>query len=203
MQGTLQKEKFGCKWMRIGFADKIFSTIFLIISFSAMILLAIWAYQELPKTKWRWGYFILIYLGAAIFYTNIGVWLHEQLHCLVFRGGDDTSPTQISFSRKYFLFLDGHYTVKGPIPYRKNRRALLAPILLPLGLSFIGLIGDRFLPGWWFPVLLTMAVAGVLDMIHDFYMVLKIQQIGEKGKYWDRGQYLEVVWKEQTQADAA
>jgi hypothetical protein len=39
-------------------------------------------------------------------------------------------------------------------------------------------------------------VAGVLDMIHDFYWYSQIRFIGEKGKYWDNGRELEVVWKE-------
>jgi hypothetical protein len=92
--------------------------------------------------------------------------------------------------------LNGHYTVKGPITYRTNQRALLAPLTLPIGLSAIGLMGNLFLPGWWLPVLLTMGVAGLIDMIHDFYMYSKIRVIGEKGKYWGTGKYLEVVWKE-------
>ena len=47
--------------------------------------------------------------------------------------------------------------------------------------------------------MLTMAVAGVMDMTHDFYMYSQIRLIGEKGKYWDKGHEIEVVWKDQAQ----
>ena len=51
------------------------------------------------------------------------------------------------------------------------------------------------LPGWWFPIMATMAVVVVLDMVHDFYWLSQIRSIGEKGKYRDNGLELEVVWK--------
>jgi len=196
MQGTLKKQKCGYSWMRIGHADDKFSKTILAIAVPVMILLAIWAYLEMPNGKWRWGHFLTVYLIAALIYTNLGVWLHEQLHYLAYRGANTTNHVRICFDRKYILFLNGHYIVKGPIAYRTNKRALLAPIALPVGLSAVGLLGNFFLPGWWLPVLLTMAAAGVLDMIHDLYMYSKIRQIGEKGKYWDRGHFIEVVWKE-------
>ena len=186
MQGTLQKQKCGYQWMRIGYADTKFSTTILITAISVMFLLAIWAYREMPDTRWRWGNFTAIYLIATLLYMNIGVWLHEQLHCLAFRGTNTTNRTQINFSRKYILFLNGHYIVKGSINYRTNKRALLAPFALPIGLSVIGLIGSLFLPGWWLPVLLTLGVAGIIDMIHDLFMYTKIRVIGKKGKYWSR-----------------
>ena len=203
MQGTIEKRKCGYKWMRIGRADVKFSKTILAIALPAMILLAIWAYREIPDSKWRLGNFTAIYMITAFLYTNIGVWLHEQLHCLAFRGAIDTDRIQISFNRKHILFLNGHYTVRGSITYGTNRRALLAPIGLPIGLSAVGLLGYLFLPGWWLPVSLTMAVAGLIDMTHDFYMLSKIRSIGEKGKYWDRGHYLEAVWKEQVYPNAS
>ena len=86
--------------------------------------------------------------------------------------------------------------VIGPINYRINRRALLAPFGLSIGLAVVGLLGNLILPNWWLPVLLTMAMAGIIDMTHDFYMYSKIRVIGEKGRYWDTGKYIEVVWKE-------
>jgi hypothetical protein len=70
------------------------------------------------------------------------------------------------------------------------------PLVLSAGLAVVGLAGDLMLPGWWTPVLLTMATAGVIDMTHDLYMVSQIRGIGEKGKYWDTGRELEAVWKE-------
>ncbi len=196
MQGTLQKQKCGYKWMRIGYADTKFSTAILAVCSPAIILLAIWAYREMPNTEWRLGIFLLIYFIAAIIYTNIGVWAHEQLHCLSFRGTTPEIQTHINFSRKHILFLNGHYRVKGAINYQNNRRALLAPFVLSISLTVIGLFGNLILPNWWLPILLTMAVAGIIDMTHDLYMYSQIRVIGKKGKYWDTGKYLEVVWKE-------
>ena len=195
MQGTLQKQKCGYQWMRIGYADTKFSIAILIVSLSVMGFLAIWAYREMANTEWRLVIFLTTYFVAAIIYTNLGVWIHEQLHCLAFRGTTPENRTHISFSRKYILFLNGHYQVKGAINYPIARRALLAPFVLSVGLSVVGLLGNLILPGWWLPILLTMAVAGMIDMTHDFYMYSQIRGIGEKGKYWDTGKELEVVWK--------
>jgi drug/metabolite transporter (DMT)-like permease len=183
-------------WMRIGYADTKFSTTILMISISVMFFLAIWAFREMTNTEWQMVNFLSIYFIAAIIYTNIGVWLHEQLHCLAFWGTAPENRTHISFSRKYILFLNGHYRVKGAIDYRINRRALLAPVVLSVSLTVVGFLGNPVLPSWWLPILLTMAVAGLIDMTQDFYMYSQIRVIGEKGKYWDTGKYLEVVWKE-------
>ena len=196
MQGTLQRQRSGYKWMRIGYADTKFSFAILIGSLSIIILLAIWAFREIPDIEGRLVHFLVIYFFATIIYTNIGVWLHEQLHCLAFRGTIPENRIHINFSRKYILFLNGYYRVKGAIDYRTNKRALLAPFSLSIGLVAVGVLGDFILPGWWLPVLLTMAVAGIIDMTHDFYMYLQIRVVGKKGKYWDTGKYMEVVWKE-------
>jgi hypothetical protein len=198
MQGTLQQQKCGYKWMRIGYADTKFSSAILIGSLSIFILLAIWAFKEMPDTEWRLVNFLIIYFVAAIIYMNIGVWLHEQLHCLAFRGTTPENRTRIYFGRKYILFLNGHYRIKGAIDYRTNRNALLAPFILSVVLTALGFLGNLILPGWWLPMLLTMAVAGMIDMTHDFYMYWKIRVIGEQGRYWDTGKCMEVVWKEQT-----
>jgi len=113
MQGTLKKQVCGYKWIRIGYADTKFSTTLLTGSLFVIILLAFWVYKELPDTKWRLVNFLSIYFVAAILYTNIGVWLHEQLHCLAFLGTTLENRTLISFSRKHFLFLNGYYKVRG------------------------------------------------------------------------------------------
>jgi hypothetical protein len=183
--------------MRIGYADRRFSSVFLLVTLSIVFLLAIGVYRELPATGWRLGYFLAVYLVAGLLYANLGVWFHEQLHCLAFRGTTHQSQTRITFQRKYILGLSGYYQVRGGISYRIMKRVLLAPILLSLSLAIIGWAGSLILPGWWFPLLLSIAVLGILDMIHDFYMVSRIRSIGEKGKYWDRGPVIEVVWKEQ------
>lgn len=196
MQGTVQRQRSGYKWMRIGYANTKFSMAILLDSLCIMILLAIWAFREMPETKWRLGNFLLVYFIAALIYTNLGVWLHEQLHCLALRGNPPEHRTHINFSRKYILFLNGHYRVKGAIDYCTNRRALLAPFVLSVALVAIGFFGNLILPGWWFPILLSMAVAGLIDMTHDFYMYSQIRVVGKKGKYWDTGKYMEVVWKE-------
>jgi hypothetical protein len=184
--------------MRIGFADRSFSTPFLAVLVSIIVFLAIWTFRELPKNGFRWLSFTAVYLTAGLVYTNPGVWLHEHLHCLVYRGRE-RNRTNIHFSRRKFFFLDGHYRVQGSIDYLTNRHALLMPIILVAAFVLLGLSGNWFLPGWWLPVMLTLAAASLMDMIHDFYMVLKIRQIGENGKYWDTGKYMEVVWKEQAE----
>lgn len=196
MQGTLQRQKGGYKWMRIGYADTRFSFAILTGSLTIIILLAFWAFREMPDTEWRLVNFLSIYFVAAITYMNIGVWLHEQLHCLAFRGTMPENRTHISYIRKYILFLSGHYRVRGAIDYQTNRNALLAPFVLSVVLSALGFLGNLVLPGWWLPILLTMAVAGIIDMTHDFYMFSQIRVVGEKGKYWDIGKYMEVVWKD-------
>lgn len=196
MRGTLQIQRCGYRWMRIGYADTRFSTAMLAVSAAVIILLAIWAFREMPDTRGRLANLLVIYSMAAIIYANIGVWLHEQLHCLAFHGTTPEKRTMITYTRKYILSLSGYYRVKGPIDYWTMRRALLAPILLSILLAAVGFIGSLMLAGWWLPVLLTLAVAGIVDMTHDLYMVWQIRLIGKKGKYWDTGRYLEVVWKE-------
>jgi hypothetical protein len=196
MQGTLLKRKCGYKWMRIGHADARFSTVILLAAVVVMICLVYWAYRELAKTEWPLVKLLAIYSVAAILYVNLGVWLHEQLHCLPYRGTVPKTRTRILFERKFLLALSGHYRVTGAVNYRIQRRALLAPLVLSVTLAVGGGLGSFVLPGWWLPLLLTVAVASLLDMIHDFYMVSKIRPIGEKGKYWDSGRELDVVWKE-------
>jgi hypothetical protein len=196
MQGTSLKRKWGYKWMRIGYADARFSTAITLAAVAGMISLAYWAYRELADTGWPLVKLLAIYFIAAILYLNLGVWLHEQLHCLPYRGGGPQPRTHIFFERKFILALSGHYRVTGAANYRIQRRALLAPLALGMTLSVGGALGSFVLPGWWLPVLLTIAVASLWDMTHDFYMVLKIRPIGEKGKYWDTGRELDVVWKE-------
>jgi len=195
MQGTLQKQKCGYKWMRIGYADAGFSNVIKFVSLSALIILAIWVYMEMPDTEWHFVNFLGIYLVAAILYINVGVWLHEQLHCLAFLGTVHEKQTHITYERKYMLALSGHYRVKGAISYRILSRALLAPLLLSVSLLVIGWLGSLILPGWWLPLLLSIVVASLLDMVHDFYMYSQIRFIGKEGKYWDTGRELEVVWK--------
>jgi hypothetical protein len=196
MQGTLQKQKCGYQWMRIGYADARFSTTITLVCLSVVIYLALWVYREIPDTEWHWGIFLVIYIVAAVLYLNLGVWLHEQLHCLAFRGTPSEKRTQIIYHRKYLLILSGYYRVNGVINYRTMSRALLSPLILSVSFLVIGYLGSCILPGWWLPILMTMAVAGLIDMTHDFYMYLQIRSIGEKGKYWDTGKALEVVWKD-------
>jgi hypothetical protein len=70
MQGTLQKESSGYRWMRIGFASDRFSILVKLGSTFTLIILAIWAYLEIPATEWRWAIFLVIYLVSAILYLN-------------------------------------------------------------------------------------------------------------------------------------
>jgi len=196
MQGTLRKQIHGYQWMRVGSAEARFSTVVMLVSLSAMLGLAFWVYTEIPQTESRLVYFLALYLVAATLYINLGVWLHEQLHCLPFHGPVYEKRVRIVYKRKYILVLKGHYQVTGAIDYQVLRRALLGPLILVGGLLGVGWLGNFILPGWWFPILTTLAVASALDMTHDFYWLSQVWLIGEKGKYWDNGHELEVVWKE-------
>jgi len=196
MRGTLKEQKMGVTQMRVGDADRQFSVTILLVSLFGMLYLAYWVYREIPVAGWRVAHFLMIYLVAVLLYANLGVWIHEQLHCLAFRGTALEKRTRISFSRKYILALRGHYRVEGVIEYRTIRRALMAPFGLVVALVAMGLIGSLFLPGWWLPLMLSMAVVGVVDMTHDLYWISGIHKIGDKGRYWDNGRELLVVWKD-------
>jgi hypothetical protein len=195
MQGAVRKQKSGYEWMRVGSADARFTTAVAIVSGSATIYLAFRVYREIPDTAWHAADFLALYFVAAVLYFNLGVWAHEQLHCLAFRGGIHEERAHIFFVRKYFLFLHGYYRVIGAIGYRIMRRALLGPLILVLGLLVVGWLGSLVLPGWWLPIMVTLAVVSLTDMVHDLYWLLQIRSIGERGRYWDRGSELEVVWK--------
>ncbi len=196
MQTTIRKQKCGYQWMRVGHAGSGFTLAVALASAVVMIYLGLWIYREIPATAWRTIYFLGLVLSAILLYINLGVWLHEQLHCLPFRGTIHEKRVRIVYQRKYVLVLSGYYRVRGPLGYRVIRRALLAPLLLSVGLLALGWLGSLLLPGWWFPLLAMLAVVSVTDMLHDLYWVMQIRPVGDRGKYWDRGSTLEVVWKE-------
>ncbi len=195
MRGVVRKQKCGYEWMRVGYADVKFTLVMTFVSLSTLICCALWGYKEIPETEWRLARFLAVYFIATVLYLNLGVWIHEQLHCLAFRGTVYEKRTHITYIRQYILALSGHYRVIGAIDYRTMRRALSGPLILVVSLFVVGGLGSLILPGWWFPIMITMAVVSLLDMIHDFYWLLQIRLIGEKGKYWDNGSELEVVWK--------
>lgn len=196
MQGTQSKQVNGNNYLRVGYADKRFLAAISSTPLLVIIFLAIWVYREIPVTEWRLVQFLTIYVVAAFLYLNLGVWLHEQLHCLAFKNSQYTNRVQIVYERKYTLILHGYYRVSGAIDYRTMRRALLGPLLLVFSLLAIGWLGILVLPSWWFAIMTSLAMVAVLDMTHDIYMLFQIRSIGIKGKYWDKGQYLEVVWKD-------
>jgi hypothetical protein len=139
---------------------------------------------------------VVVYLVAATLYIKAGVWLHEQLHCLAFLGNVHKRLTYITYKWKYILALSGYYWARGANNYRNMRRALLAPLLLSIRLMVVGWLGSLALPDWWLPILLSLIVVSLLDMVHDLYMYSQIRVIGRRGKYWDRGRELEIIWKE-------
>lgn len=197
MQGRLLKQKNGYYHLKIGYADRRF--LFLTIPVLLLIIgfLAVCVYREIPATKWRLVHFLAIYAVAALLYLNIGVWLHEQLHCLAFRNSKYVNRVQFIYERKCTLILRGHYRVSGAIDYHTMQRALLGPALLVVGLLVIGWVGSLVMPGWWFATMASLAVVAVMDMIHDIYMYLQIRLIGAKGIYWDKGHHLKVTWKKE------
>lgn len=196
MQGIQIEQKNRYNYMRVGYADKWFMIGFTPLPLLIIIILAIEVYNRIPATHWRLVQFLSIYNLVVLTYLNVGVWLHEQLHCLAFRNNQYSGRVQIFFERKCILFLNGYYRVSGVIDYRTMRRALLGPVLLVIGLLVIGGLGSLVLTGWWFAIMASLAMAALLDMTHDIYMLNKISFIGDRGKYWDKGHYLEVVWKQ-------
>ncbi|MGE5774583.1 MAG: hypothetical protein ACM33V_00090 [Chloroflexota bacterium] len=195
MHGTLRKQLYGYQWMRVGSADPKFSRAFVLVSLFAVACLAVWVYIQLPQTALRPVYFLVLYLVAAALYLNLGVWIHEQLHGLPYRQRGHEGRLQIVYQRKYILALHGYCRAFGAIDYLVLRRSLLGPLGLVIGWLAVGWLGSFILPGWWFPLLATLAVVSALDMVHDFYWFSQTQQVGEKGRYWDNGHELEVVWK--------
>ena len=196
MQGIEIKQKRGFYRMRIGSANKRFKLTLLFFSILTIIALAYWLYREIPDNSRRFLTMSVIYFTSAVLYINPGVWLHEQLHCLGFLGADKDYHAKITYIRKYMIILSGYYRVTGSLPYPIMRRALLGPALFVFLSIAAGWIGNFFLPGWWLPLCLTMAVVGVIDMTTDLYWYLQIRKIAEKGKYWDKGRELHIVWKQ-------
>ncbi len=196
MEGTLQEQKSGYRWMRIGFLPSRAANIVKLAFLIAALGLAVWSYLELPNSDWRWANLVGLYLVAALAYINAGVWLHEQLHCLGLPSDVRAGRTHITYERKHLLILGGYYSVKGPLTFQSASHALLGPLWFSLGLLVIGCVGSLILPGWWLPLLLSLVIVSLFDMIHDLYMYSQIRRIGDKGKYWDRGKVLEVVWKD-------
>jgi hypothetical protein len=184
------------KKIHIGKADKKTIVIFYTIAIPILFLLSIWIFQSISPSNWKFIKFLLIYILAALFYVNIGVWIHEQLHCLGFRGTPNETNTSITYERKFVLLLTGYYSVEGVIKYDVLQRALLMPLWLVVGFVLLGLLGVFILPAWWLPAMLTLALVSLFDMIHDVYMVSQMRKIGKKGVYKDHGHYLEVILKE-------
>ncbi len=195
MQGAKQGQKLGYQWMRVGFATLWFRIVAIFLFVCTMLALAFWAYLALPPGPWHMLRFAALYVGAALLYINFGVWIHEQLHCLAYRGPEYAKRAHIYYARKYLIGLNGWYSVTGPIGYRVLRGALLGPMILVAAWILIAWVGSLALPGWWAPLMLTLAAMSLMDMLHDLYWLARVRSIGELGKYWDNGRALDVVWK--------
>lgn len=197
MQGIEIKARNGYCWMRIGAAEKRFRNSVMIISVIFIILLAFWLYQVTPDNSWRLSTLLFIYGVSGLSYINLGVWIHEQLHFIGLSRLEKRNQAKIVYIRKNILMLSGYYSVIGHINYQMMKQALLGPIYITLVSTMIGLIGNIFLPRWWLPLMLTIAIYGIIDMTTDLYWYKSIRIVGEKGKYWDMGRELHVVWKQQ------
>ncbi len=195
MQGTLERRFGPYNWIRIGFATDAFRNSVVPLALLALIVLGACIYLELPETAWRLPALLAIYLVAGMIYLNPGVWLHEQLHCVAFHGALPAGRVRITYLRKHLVMLNGYYSVSGPLNYRIMSRALLGPLYATFGLVVVAVLGSLVLPGWWLPLMLSLAVISLLDMLHDFFMYSQVRRIGARGRYWDRGRFLEVVWK--------
>lgn len=196
MQGTQIRKRNGYCRMQIGLADRIFTFRISLMAIILLIYFAYWFYQTIPDNRWRIGILLTSYLTIVLVYMNLGVWLHEQLHYLGLKGIAKKHNAKIVYIRKHILLLSGYYTVIGSLKYRTMAQALLGPILFVLFSIIMGIVGSWFLPNWWLPLMMTMSVIGIMDMTTDLYWSTKIRKIGTKGKYWDRGRELHIVWKE-------
>lgn len=199
----LEKQRAGYHWARIGFATRGFERPVRVAAWLALMLLAVWLYLELPDTPWRLIAVPVLYGLAALLYLNLGVWLHEQLHCLAFRFSGRIKQTRIMYGRRNPLVLTGHYAVQGPLDYQLASRALLGPLILSGSLLLVGIAGYLLVPGWWLPLVLSFFVVSLLDMMHDLYMVARIRMIGDGGRFWDRGKFLDVVWRDEANTTPA
>ena len=182
--------------MQIGSADRVFTFTFSSVALIFLMYFAYRFYQAIPDTRWRIEILLASYLAIALVYMNLGVWLHEQLHFWGFKGMEKKRNANIVYIRKHLLLLSGYYHVTGSLKYRTMVQALLGPILLALFSIVIGVVGSWYLPDGWLPLMMTISVMGMVDMITDLYWYTKIRKIGTKGKYWDRGRELNIVWKE-------
>jgi len=196
MKGMEIRNRGVYRWARIGSADGQFT--FIILSFSIILIIGLTyiMFQSLPENEWRIITLFIIYGLIGVIYMNLGVWLHEQLHYFSFWGLHKKHQVKITYFRKYILVLGGHYSVLGPMTNKVMKRVLLCPLVLVIFCILIGYIGSFFLPIWWLPLLLTLAVIGLVDMTTDIYWYMKIQNISDKAKYWDKGRELHIVWKE-------
>ncbi len=199
MKGIEIKKRNGYYWMRIGSADKIFINTIMIIATILIIYLTYWAFQEIPNNSRRLSTMLFIYGVTGILYMNLGVWIHEQLHYLGLSGLEKRNHVKIVYIRKCILLLSGYYRVIGQLNYQMIKKALLSPLYTSLASITIGVIGYFFFPRWWLPLMLTIAIYGIIDMTTDIYWYKSIRNIGEKGKYWDRGRELHVVWRQDQQ----
>ncbi len=191
-----EKQRAGYHWARIGFATREFERPVRLAAWFALMILAIWLYLELPDITWRLIAVPVVYGLAALLYLNLGVWLHEQLHCLAFRFSGRIKQTHIVYERRNPLVLTGHYAVQGSLDYPLASRALLGPLILSVSLLLVAIAGWLFLQSWWVPLVVSLFVVSLLDMMHDLYMVARIRPIGDRGRYWDRGKFLDVVWRD-------
>ena len=196
MQGIEIKKRNGYYWMRIGSAEKRFRNTVIIISIIFIIYITYWLYQTIPNNPWRLSTLLFIYGLTGIIYMNLGVWIHEQLHYIGLSRLNRRNRTKIVYIRKNILMLSGYYSVIGQLNYQMMKQALLGPIYISLISTTIGVIGYFFLPRWWLPLMLSIAIYGIIDMTTDLYWYKSIRIIGEKGKYWDKGRELHVVWKQ-------
>ncbi len=196
MKGSVFSQENGENKLTIGYAPDSVTNVVISLEVILLLLLGIWTYVELPHTSYRPLVFIGIYLLAALVYSNCGVWLHEQLHCLPFHRPEFTGRLKITYERRFLLLLHGYYQVNGDLSYPVMKRALLGPLWLAALFLMLGLAGNFLLPGWWLPVWLSLALISLCDMIHDIYWLWATRKIGDKGTYQDKGGELEVTWKD-------
>ena len=177
-------------------ANNGFNLLLLTFLILCLIIFIIMLYHSISESNWRIGIIIILFIAITLTYLNVGVWLHEQLHYWGLRNLDKNHKAKIVYCRRNILILSGYYRVIGCLDYNRIVQSLLGPIYIPLATIIIGVIGNILLPAWWLPVMMIISIFGLYDMKTDLFWYFQIRNINTKGKYWDKGKELHVVWKE-------
>jgi len=177
--------------MRIGRASKLFSVCFLGIIGIFEVIVSIDYFQKIPYSNLRIVVFLISIIVVVLGYLNLGIWIHEKLHRMIYFKG---KYVDVVYNRKMGIILNGYCRIKGNIKYRTLVNSLISPGIITVFFLILGILGFVF-SIYWYPLLFILSFISVQDMCTDIFWCIKIRKIKNQGKYWDNGEYLDVVWK--------